>query len=84
MQGAETFFDIQRPNHAYVLDLSRAAQYALAGVLVRYWRHEGPATWQAATLDGAVRNPCFTPTMSHVNDFVHGRVSAMIGNHRVS
>jgi hypothetical protein len=54
--GGDGAFDVQRPSGAYSLDLARAAQYALAGVLCRYWRHEGPATWKSASLDGAVRS----------------------------
>ena len=48
--AGETFFDVQRPNGAYTLDLARAAQYAMAAVLVRYWRHEGRADVESATL----------------------------------
>lgn len=55
--GAAPVFDVQRPNRVYTLPLDSAAQYALAAVLVRYWKHAGPATWRTATLDGAVRSP---------------------------
>jgi hypothetical protein len=50
------FFEVQRPNRKYRLQLGSPAQYALAAVLVRYWRYEGPQTWLAASFDGMVRS----------------------------
>jgi hypothetical protein len=54
--SGEVYFDIQRPNRVYSLDLSSAAHYAVAAILVRYWQHESSNTWHSATLDGVV---CF-------------------------
>ena len=52
--AGDAFFDVSRPNRVYRLDLSKAAQYAVAGTLVRYWRFEGPQAWKTASLDGQV------------------------------
>jgi hypothetical protein len=63
--SGEVHFDIQRPNRTYLLDLSSAAHYAVAAILVRYWQHEGANTWRSATLDGAV---CFRFTAPTLGD----------------